>query len=562
MMFTRRTTLSLLTCIMAASALTPFSVHAASDNGPDLSFYPAQKWSVDEVSDSRALKSCALSNNYNNGFVVQLAGSQDGFANLNIDFKQKSFTPGKRYEVQYSIPGGERKTLPTKAFKDSLLVTDLRKNAAFVEDMKTAGVVDVQIRENSFRLYLTGLQAAMKDFTECTTPDAPPAVSMQNVTPAPSTAQKVAASDIQEPRIEKRIEQENLAPPPPMVPHEAPVPPAVAAPQPEQAAFVPPKRTRYTEILAEQMKQQAKLFSASDTTATAQHARSVQANASSDPAPIVQEPQQNMASAQNVMADPPAPVRRADAIPPAPVQAPASVPATPQVSQVSAPPPARNVQASNVQTMSIPAAKVNKEVINGGETDFTKVGLNDDRSSAAPQAQQKDDGIYVSMADDNSAPDAKDLASIEPSAGPPVNDFADMRKRIMELEQQVASLKQENATLDNELKSNLKDSEQERLSVSSDNWNLERATMRYNEAERQVNRLGQQMQSYKAQCEQEKLDLKTMLFDPQITSKQQLAELASLKDELSKTKTDMAVQQRTYEERIRLLEAQLAQTPQ
>ena len=114
--------------------------------------------------------------------------------------------------------------------------------------------------------------------------------------------------------------------------------------------------------------------------------------------------------------------------------------------------------------------------------------------------------------------------------------------------------------LDTELKTSLKDSEDERLSVSSDNWNLERATMRYNEAERQIKRLGRQLQAARQQCTSEKQELETMLFDPKVTEQSQLAKLSAMEQELASAQSELQGIQRKYEERIRLLEAQL-ETP-
>ena len=148
-------------------------------------------------------------------------------------------------------------------------------------------------------------------------------------------------------------------------------------------------------------------------------------------------------------------------------------------------------------------------------------------------------------------------AAIEPSSGHPDEDFIQMRNKISDLEAEVSRLSKENAALDGDLKASLRDAEEERLSVSSDNWNLERATMRFNEAERQIQRLGRQLQAARQQCTSEKQKLETMLFDPQVTEQQQLAKLASLEEQLAKSKSELQSAQRRYEERIRLLEGQL-----
>ncbi len=161
---------------------------------------------------------------------------------------------------------------------------------------------------------------------------------------------------------------------------------------------------------------------------------------------------------------------------------------------------------------------------------------------------------------------AKKLSKIEPTSGEPAGErtdynnkkLLDMQNKIASLEKRIKLLSDENSVLDDELKLASKNAEDERMSISSDNWNLERATMRYNEAERQIRRMGRQLQTQRAQCELEKSDLENMLFDPKLTSQKQLAKLSSLETELEQVKSDMYRQQRQYEEKIKLLEQRLS----
>jgi hypothetical protein len=109
----------------------------------------------------------------------------------------------------------------------------------------------------------------------------------------------------------------------------------------------------------------------------------------------------------------------------------------------------------------------------------------------------------------------------------------DLANQVSELSRKIAALEQENVALNGELKSALSESKQEVTSISNENWNLEKAAMRYNEAELQLKKLGQQLQMERAQCTTEKKELETQLFDPQITSQEQLARLADLERQLA-----------------------------
>ena len=105
---------------------------------------------------------------------------------------------------------------------------------------------------------------------------------------------------------------------------------------------------------------------------------------------------------------------------------------------------------------------------------------------------------------------------------------------------------------------NSKDKIDESASIESQNWNLEKATMAYDESERELKRLGQQLQQERAQCAVQKQDLEAQLFDPQLTSQKQLAHLADMEQKLADAQHQIDVQRVRYEAQIKLLESRTA----
>lgn len=138
------------------------------------------------------------------------------------------------------------------------------------------------------------------------------------------------------------------------------------------------------------------------------------------------------------------------------------------------------------------------------------------------------------------------LDRVEPASEQPFNEpFSrradpDMLRKISELEQKVNTLEKENVALNDELKSSVDGAKQEQASIATDNWNLERATMKFNEAERQIKRLGEQVARERALCSGEKQDLESQLFDPRITDQRQLARLAELEQKLAEAERQLA----------------------
>lgn len=476
---------SFLTLCFATSCLYTTGAGAAGE--PDLYFYPKTKWTVEQVDVKSSLKTCTISNQLNNGYIVQIAGTQNGFTNLNIDFRQDIFQKNFKYEVQYTVPGQKPKVIPTKAFKQSLLVSDLRTQKEFSDAMSKSSVLDVSIRDNQFRVYLTGLEAKIGDFNECTGANAAMAQAEADALQAKEDA-AFAAQNVE-------ADLNNAAPPPPVIDiatMEAEKKAAQNQPVTDKASLRPTKGNapRYTDLMAEQLKAESEKYKP-ETKGNSENKFVEQ----SEPEALANPTKDK--EIQTSLAEP----------------------------------------SVTVEKYQSPKMMVNKTVHEPLTADFTDTKQN--KSIVASN-------------------DASELAEIEPTSGTPDTSFVDLRNKISELEEHIAMLNEKNHLLDNELKESLSASRQEQMSVSSDNWNLERATMKFNEAERQIQRLGRKLETQRSQCDMEKAELENMLFDPKLTEQQQRAKLSSLEANLEEAKSDLARQQRQYEERIRLLEAQLS----
>lgn len=562
--------------LLATSAFALIAPGAAMAKAPDISFFAKEKWIVERVREKTDQKPamCAISTQLNNGYIVQLAGTENGLTNLNIDFRQPSFQKNLKYEVKYNIPGYFEGTLPTKAFKENLLVTDLRKYSDAKETIPTAGTVDIHIRDNSFRLFMTGLAAKMKDFDNCvlgkdmtvakraapkSSEKAPTKPQTIEKAPEPikapaETAKIEAPKDVERPTAP--ISNDGLAPPPPIhniQPPEPAAPPVEATADPVNLEPTAPPAASPVQPTPEKV-----------------------TSAVSAPAPDKVVPQAPM----------PAPQAMAP-------QKPKETP-QPKISRKSSKPyyiqtlsekllgsskqeeAPREVAA--VQKRSAQAYKTPEPIVNVQK----HKPINVDMTSGKPELKEVEVDVVATVSVgkpleteglEKTIPQepgftqamcekqiAEAVSNIQPAVGQPTqstDDFVHMRSKVTELEERVQTLLRENKLLDEELKTTLKDAAKERMAVSSDNWNLEKATMKFNEAERQVMRLGRQLQTQRAQCQNEKAQLEHMLFDPKLTEQQQLAELASLEAELDRAKTDLYRQQRQYEERIKLLEEQL-----
>lgn len=556
------------TCIISLGAF-------AQD--PELYFYPAKRWNVSQTQVEGQGETCTIANEFNNGFVMQLAGTKDGFTNINIDFRQPTFEAGKKYEVVYNFPDSTTQIIPSTAFKQNLLTADLRDRPDFAKTLAHASVIDFGIMENSFRFYLTGFAQAMDEYNNCVSPPAEVALaddplepvtddlatlespSVDSELPTQESASKDLASASPQEPISSSDELSSLIP-------SSDDASSALAPLPEDKSSIVTKAS----AMADDFKAEHKSESENNSKKAVELVKDkVSSNDKSfeDKPRLTEELAQQIKDEGNSLQDD----SSAQISPPEEPQSPQketisflSERVLPKKSNITA---KNDVPAKNLDPKSATSDMMPFEDSPAAEpikTSVTIPAVHVTKSSSRMEADLTKFGLEEKNAS-NSNPDiiearevkALDAPAIEPAGGPDANEFVDMRNKISDLEKQIYKLEAENKSLDEELRNSLKDSEQERLSVSSDNWNLERATMRYNEAERQITRLGRQLQSEKARCDQEKQDLEAMLFDPKVTEQQQLAKLASLEEELDKAKEELQIQQRKYDERIKILEEQL-----
>lgn len=301
----------------------------------------------------------------------------------------------------------------------------------------------------------------------------------------------------------------------------------ISADEELKMAETPPQTAPSSSKKEEPIKPADALFAKDELTAAATHEATTHENA---PAPVKTanaNPDQTViyngkAIRLSDLPVPSSPPKAAATRPEPAAAAPAPV-ATP-VAAIEPPAPT----AEGVQKKT-PDMIVRKETAHM-EADFTDVGLDEGKTRKDRPPEER--SFFGEPSKIEPASNLLAASPVPASARDP-----ELIRKISELESSLADLKKENISLNQELKSSLTESRQEAISISSDNWNLERATTRYNEAERELKRLGQLLQQERAQCSVEKQGLETQLFDPRVTSQEQLAHLAELEQKLMAAQT-------------------------
>lgn len=600
-------TMSFKAALLVLLSGTAFAAHAGE---PELYFYPAKAWNITAspvVEAASGGKNCTIGNEFNNGFIMELSGSSAGIENLNINFIQPAFEAGETYDVSLTVPGSISKSVTGQAVQGEILSVNVAGQADLYSALRTAGVLDVRLTDNVFRFYMTGFADSMKRFDECVGgAKAPAAPQPEQIKEAAAEApQEIAPEEEAVPVASIKTEDGrvvvDLTKPPAFDTNAAEqkstetVSPRVTshnisedvyempfeAQQMEAGVKAPGSASQKEEINWAQTSEDAKegIEQAEGSVADEKISSGVSGalNGKKPERGGYKRLSERLAEEMKSLAPPPAPSASAPGMP---------APAAPAAVAVESAPPAMKA-SSQVQAASaaaIAAAKEEKSSDDGIQATY----IPEDKSAEKPIEKETINFNQPApdSAEDNvksfSSPEMKinrrstkvetdltGLSDVEPSSSKDEEPFQStrfesgktsdtaMRDKIVELEKMIRELNRENENLEGDLKGALQQSKNEQASVSSENWNLERATMRYNEAERQIERLGQQLQRERATCETESRKLENMLFDPEVTDQKQMERLTTLEREIEAAKAEQDDQRRQYEERIRLLEDQL-----
>lgn len=109
-------------------------------------------------------------------------------------------------------------------------------------------------------------------------------------------------------------------------------------------------------------------------------------------------------------------------------------------------------------------------------------------------------------------------------------------QEVAELERALQAAKADNLSLAKEMEEIKNTREEALLSTIAGNWDLEEATRKYNESQREIRRLALELEQQRTSCRQQKAELEEMLFDPAIAEKEQIKKLSALETELEELK--------------------------
>lgn len=531
---------------------------------------PQGKWAVTKVAAKSASSApyCALARRYGNGSVVTFARNENNETSVAVDFPPKSFKPSQNYTVVLDPGAGETRSYKTQPISERGIVIRMGKDEKFYSALEKTGKLGIAVDDLSYTYSMSDLKSGTQDLAACLGTAVEPAAgdSASEAPPLPMNRNKSKTEQMVDATLPARV---------------APAPGSLAV----------GSSSDENESLKEE---NIRLRNALERERRTYEDKMQQSNGSSNAAELTEKIQ--LLQSENVKLKD----KLTSAVPMAAV---GGATAVGKVSSAAAVPAAASC-AKNDSAADVTALKAENGKLKSDLEAAQKL------ASAQP-AVKADDKITAALRAENSQLKAdldiakKNVAQLEIGARTFVDRTPAVRDRgepalVKMLKDQVAQLESENSKLKlaagskssgpassddmklsvagvakaHALEEQLKmmTADRDRLSsqiqamkmmptsgpnakLSSDNWNLEQATQRYNEAEREIQRLGNAVESERAKCIVEKKNIEYMLFDPKIATKEQIAKLMTLENQLVEAKQGMDV---SKDKSIKELQARLA----
>lgn len=175
-------------------------------------FMPAGSWKVEptQVAGGGRIKGiklpCMMANTYDNGYTLRLSGGGGSILAMAIDYKQKVFRQGRKYDAVVSLSNGYSNSVRATAFSESVLIFNVRSFSGFYPALFEAQGMVVDVEGNPFQFSLGNLSEAIQRMETCFGGPMPPmaqSIAMAPTPPPVGMPMGAAMGTMPEPRAPK-----------------------------------------------------------------------------------------------------------------------------------------------------------------------------------------------------------------------------------------------------------------------------------------------------------------------------------------------------------------------
>ena len=473
------------------------------------SLSPQKGWAVQKLKDSKGADYCALSRPYSNSSVLTLARNNKDEYSLAVDLQNGGLESEKPYSVTLQPGPGQLRAYEVMPSSPDAFVVRLGGDENFLDALTGSEMLKVQIGEERFEYQVSDFPSGLNDLESCMTSGG--AKPVQKAAPA------------------KEAKKED---------------------QPAAETTAKAEPSKAVNILSADPVSASKNFSAKKMTA-----------APAMPAPDVEK------SAKAKVAEDKA--GKVTAIMPdvAPQAATAGVANTIEITQMAdgarEPIHAEELLQAEAKDSAIKTSKQRMPVPETKPDVSAQTNMTPEPPVAAPtttrmatidaraamELKQKEQEVASLRArNDQLRGDlAKAMSETDVRSS---KSISDAQARIIDLEGKLEAARTDNQNLLSENERYKRLSEDTMLGEAKGDWDLEQATKRFNEAEREIQRLALELDREKSSCQRKTAEIEHMLFDPAVADKEQRERLASLEQEIEALRSQQGISKEDVERRI------------
>lgn len=493
---------TVLATLLGCSALyLPLAAEAATASAKT-------SWAVSRVASESLGSYCTMAQKYSDDTVLTFAQNTKGEYSLALDFKNQKFTGGKKQSISIGMDGGKAKSFDVVPQTDKTAVIGIGKDSDFVQRISSAGQLAIKIGADTSTFGVTEFAAGQKEMGSCID-----ALQQPSEKPAEKTVAKSGQPVIHKNEIAMKPAEVNSATEPSVEGLLAAMPKPSADITPIQEDIIPvsPVKSKLDSKSDKGASLQVEVASLREENARLSRALSEQRKSFED------KQLNSDGAALNEMREK---LEAAKA---------ENQSLTSQLGKMNAKGPSSKESAESAKLAETVQAlqQENQTLKNQIQIYATTKDSKSANNELLAKLQSENADLKQAIADLKTAPKAS--TSVAAVSDDEVNKLrADNRKLNNELD----LVKTEKSTLQTQATNLQKDLESKQLKMSGGSWDLEQATRRYQESQREIVRLGSIIQAQDVKCANEKKDIEYMLFDPAIATKAQIAMLNSMEDQI------------------------------
>lgn len=531
----------LLSTVMCGSVALMSSASWAQV-APKVVYKPQGEWAVSRMAAKGPGKDpyCTMARRFNDNVILTFARNAKDETSLAMDFQPNTLAKGQSYYVTLDAGANEKRAFDVTPVSDKAMVIRLGQDAKFHDALSQSSKLNVDVAGLQFEFDVPDMAKGHENLSGCVTSVVEPAAGEAKPT-------KVAQADAP---VARRASDNILAAPvtgdtggmPEPVLHMEGAAPVASA----EAEGLREENLRLKNALERERREYEDRF-------MRESGSSSQVSEVMEKLKLLEKENSDL---KYQLADARSMSPKAGAVSPA---APATCPT------VSAA-PADAAQGAELSMLREENARLKSDIA-AQKTAMVQLEMQADQAKSEGgkvQAETATIARLQSRIDDLVGQNSKlqsDLVSANASAKTASAVGADGSISIAQLrsvEEQLKSVESERDMLRGQIEKMGSGQEDGLLKLSGSDWNLEQATRRFNEAEREVRRLGSQLEQARSQCSAEKKEIEYMLFDPEIATEQQISKLMTLETEVNTTKAELARKDTEVSAKIGDYEQQIA----